>query len=125
MIKENEFYSILLKEKSKGALKVTTEAINIIPNYQLKDSPDFVLMIRLKVEMFSCQYTLEIPFPVELEKVGIEKALDDLWKFVSRKKYEITLPMLVVSEKTVLSDEKRGELTTSFNIAQIPERYVK
>jgi hypothetical protein len=125
MIKENEFYSILLKEKAKGILKVVAEDIEIIPNYQLKDSPDFVLILKLKIEMFSRTYLIEIPLPLELEKVGIDKALDDLTKFIDREKFEAILPMLVVSDKTVLSDEKEGKLKTVFKISQIPERYVR
>lgn len=125
MITEDEFYNILLKEKEKNNIKVITKDIEIIPNYKLKDSPDFVLIIKLRMNIFSQDFNIEVPLPIEIEKVGLNKAKDDLEKFVNREKFELILPMLIVSEKEILTEEKPRKLKTTFKLKQIPERAVK
>lgn len=125
MITEDEFYNILLKEKEKNNIKVITKDIEIIPNYKLKDSPDFVFIIKLRMNIFSQDFNIEVPLPIEIEKVGLNKAKDDLEKFVNREKFELILPMLIVSEKEILTEEKPRKLKTIFKLKQIPERAVK
>ncbi|MCK4735391.1 MAG: hypothetical protein KAT65_23260 [Methanophagales archaeon] len=125
MITEDDFYNILLKEKERGNIKIVTEKIEVIPNYKLKDSPDFVLKIKLKMSIFSRNLGIEVPIPIELEKVGMKEALKDLRKFIEREKFELILPMLIVSEKKILSREEEGKLKTRLKLKQIPEREVK
>lgn len=125
MITEDDFYNILLKEKEKSDIKIVTEKIEVIPNYKLKDSPDFVLKIKLKMSIFSQNLDIEVPIPVELEKVGMREALKDLRKFIGREKFELIIPMLIVSEKKILSQEEEGKLKTRLKLKQIPEREVK
>ena len=120
MISEDEFYAKLLEKKKNGELKVKIEDIEIVPNYKLRDSPDIVLILKLKLNLFSRDYDIEIPIPIEVEKVGLNSALEDLKKFVEREHFKLLLPMLVISEKGFMSDEKERYLKTKFKIKQIP-----
>lgn len=123
MIKEDELYNILLGEKSK--INIALEDIEIIPNYKLKDSPDFVLRIGLRLSLLSQDFKMEIPLPLELEKVGIPQALEDLQKFIARERFSLILPMLVISDKKIASKEKEERIKVKFKIRQIPYRLVK
>jgi len=122
-MKEDELYNILLKDKNK--IDVTLEDIGIIPNYKLKDSPDFVLRMRLRLQLLSQDFEIEIPLPLELEKVGIPQALEDLRKFIEREKFSLILPMLVISDKEIVSQEKEEKIKVKFKIRQIPYRLIK
>lgn len=124
-MKEDEFYNILLREKEKGDINVALENIDIIPNYKLGDSPDFVLKIRLKLLLLSQTFEVEIPIPIEIEKAGINEALIDLQKFIEREKFGLILPMFIVSEKRILTQEKEEKMKTMFKLRQIPYRMVK
>jgi hypothetical protein len=124
-MKEDEFYNILLRKKEKGEINVALENIEIIPNYKLTDSPDFVLKIRLKLSLLSQTFEVEIPIPIEIEKVGIDEALIDLQKFIEREKFGLILPMFIVSEKRILTQEKEEKMKTMFKLRQIPYRMVK
>lgn len=125
MMKENEFYGILLREKENDKINVTLEDIEIIPNYKLRDSPDFVLKIRLKLLLLSQTFEMEIPMPIELEKVGIDEALTDLRKFIERGKFGLILPMFIISDRQVITQEKEEKLKTIFKLKQIPYRLIK
>jgi hypothetical protein len=120
MISEDIFYAKLLENKKNGELKVKVEDIDIIPNYKLIDSPDIVLILKLKLNFFSRDYDIEIPIPVEVEKAGFHPALEDLRKFVEREHFKLLLPMIIISEKGFRSDEKEYPLKTKFKIKQIP-----
>lgn len=123
MIKEDELYNILLKEKNK--INIILEDIEIVPNYKLRDSPDFVLRVRLRLSLFSQDFEIEIPLPLELEKVGIPQALEDLQKFIEREKFSLILPMLVISDKEIASQENEEKIKVRFKIRQIPNRLVE
>ncbi|OYT28496.1 MAG: hypothetical protein B6U95_04015 [Thermofilum sp. ex4484_82] len=125
MMRENEFYDILLKEKENAKISVTLEGMEIIPNYKLKDSPDFVLKIRLKLSLLSQTFEIEIPIPIELEKSGIDEALVDLQKFIERERFSLTLPMLIVSDKKIAKREEERKIKTKFKLRQIPYRLIK
>lgn len=125
MMKEDELYHILLKEKEENKIVVTLEDIGITPNYKLKDSPDFVLRMKLRLQLFSQDFEIEIPLPLELEKVGIPQALEDLRKFIERGKFSLILPMLVISDKEIVSQEKEEKIKVKFKIRQIPYRLIK
>ena len=125
MIKEDEFYNTLLKERERSKINVSLEDIAIVPNYKLRDSPDFVLKIRLKLSLLSQNFEMEIPIPIELEKVGIDKALIDLRKFIKREKFALILPMFIISDKRVITQEREEKLKTKFKLRQIPYRLVR
>ena len=122
-MKEDDLYDILLREKSK--INIVLDDLEIIPNYKLQDSPDFVLRIILRLSLLSQDFKMEIPLPLELEKVGISEALEDLQKFITREKFSLSLPMLVVSDKNIIKSEEGGKIRVDFKIKQIPERLVR
>jgi len=124
MIKEDELYNKLLKLKEEGKINITLKDIEIIPNYKLKDSPDFVLKVILKLSLPFQDFKMEIPLPLELEKTGVPNALEDLQKFIEREKFSLILPMLVVSNKNILSQEKEEKIKVKFEIKQIPYRLI-
>jgi len=124
MIKEDELYNKLLKLKKEGKINITLKDIEIIPNYKLKDSPDFVLKVILKLSLPFQDFKMEIPLPLELEKTGVPNALEDLQKFIEREKFSLILPMLVVSNKNILSQEKEEKIKVKFEIKQIPYRLI-
>jgi len=125
MIKEDELYNKLLKLKEEGKINITLKDIEIIPNYKLKDSPDFVLKVILRLSLPFQDFKMEIPLPLELEKAGVPNALEDLQKFIEREKFSLILPMLVVSDKNILSQEKEEKIKVKFEIKQIPYRLIK
>jgi len=124
MIKDDELYNKLLKLKEEGKINITLKDIEIIPNYKLKDSPDFVLKVILKLSLPFQDFKMEIPLPLELEKTGVPNALEDLQKFIEREKFSLILPMLVVSNKNILSQEKEEKIKVKFEIKQIPYRLI-
>lgn len=124
MIKEDELYNKLLKLKEEGKINIALKDIEIIPNYKLKDSPDFVLKVILKLSLPFQDFKMEIPLPLELEKTGVPNALEDLQKFIEREKFSLILPMLVVSDKNILSQEKEEKIKVKFEIKQIPYRLI-
>lgn len=124
MIKEDELYNKLLKLKEEGKINITLKDIEIIPNYKLKDSPDFVLKVILRLSLPFQDFEMEIPLPLELEKTGVSNALEDLQKFIEREKFSLILPMLVVSDKNILSQEKEEKIKVKFEIKQIPYRLI-
>ena len=124
MIKDDELYNKLLKLKEEGKINITLKDIEIIPNYKLKDSPDFVLKVILRLSLPFQDFKMEIPLPLELEKTGVPNALEDLQKFIEREKFSLILPMLVVSDKNILSQEKEEKIKVKFKIKQIPYRLI-
>ena len=124
MIKEDELYNKLLKLKEEGKINIALKDIEIIPNYKLKDSPDFVLKVILRLSLPFQDFKMEIPLPLELEKTGVPNALEDLQKFIEREKFSLILPMLVVSDKNILSQEKEEKIKVKFEIKQIPYRLI-
>ncbi len=125
MMKEDEFYEILLEEKKSNKIKAVLKDIEIVPNYKLKDSPDLVLKLRLKLSLLSENFNMEIPIPIELEKVGIQQALEDLRKFVEREKFSLTLPMIVVSDNGISEQKEERTMKVMFKIKQRPFRLVR
>jgi len=122
MITEEEFYKVLLKEKENSKINIFLEDVEVVPNYKLKDSPDFVLKVRLKLSFLSQDLYMEIPLPIELEKGGIYQALEDLRKFVEREKFYLTLPMLIVSDKNSVIRKEERKMKTYFELIQVPYR---
>ncbi len=125
MIRNDELYNKLLRLKEEEKIKITLDNLEIIPNYKLKDSPDFVLKVTLKLSLPFQDFKMEIPLPIELEKTEIYAALKDLQKFIERENFCLILPMLVVSDKNILSCEKEEKMKVKFEIKQIPYRLIK
>jgi len=86
------------------------------------DSPDSIVWLKLNLEMFSEQFRVKIPLPVEAEAAGLDHAKEDLEKFIQRENYIAELPMLIVAEKGFDSDEESVKQRVSYNLEQIPER---
>lgn len=68
---------------------------------------------------------ISIPIPIEAEKVGSFAAMEDLKKFVSREKFAIEMPMLVVAESGFGSREEKAAFPVRFLVNQIPVRLLK
>lgn len=126
MLSEKELHNILLKEKKKeGKIRVYVEDIEIDPNYRISDSPDFVLVIKLKLQIFSREFDIRIPIPIELEKVGADPekenwgALEDLRKFIERKKRVLEIPMIVITKYYRTPFIKYVDLRTRTRIVQM------
>lgn len=121
-------YRALLKYKGKKA-KINIEdaeiciSLNPVDIHKV-DSPDCLLWVEISLKLLGQDLKLRIPVPVEAEKGGIYGgALDDLRKFVERKKYPISTPMLVVAEAGYDTKEQQPELfPVQFTINQIPIR---
>jgi hypothetical protein len=86
------------------------------------DSPDSIVWLKLNLEMFSEEFRVKIPLPVEAEAAGLDHAKEDLEKFIQRENYIAELPMLIVAEKGFDSDEESVKQRVSYNLEQIPER---
>jgi len=86
------------------------------------DSPDSIVWLKLNLEMFSEQFRVKIPLPVEAEAAGLDHAKEDLEKFIQRENYIAELPMLIVAEKGFDSDEESVKQRVSYKLEQIPER---
>ncbi|MCX5676477.1 MAG: hypothetical protein NTX87_15865 [Planctomycetota bacterium] len=125
-VDEQKVYSELLKYRLAGC--VTSEHTSIqlrlrpVDNHA-GDSPDFLLWVELEFDLFSQPVKLAIPIPVEAEKGGIAGgALDDLRKFVDRRKHVIQIPMIVVSEAGYDTKQQTEQCETRFTIHQVPVR---
>jgi len=125
-VDEQKVYSELLKYRLDG--RVTSEHASIqlrlrpVDNHA-GDSPDFLLWVELEFDLFSQPVKLAIPIPVEAEKGGIAGgALDDLRKFVDRRKHVIQIPMIVVSEAGYDTKQQTEQCETRFTIHQVPVR---
>jgi hypothetical protein len=127
-VDENIVFQSLLKYRLQES--VTTE--NVTVNLQLRpknnhvgDSPDFILWLDVEFELFGQNVKVEVPIPVEAEKGGIlGGALDDLRKFVDRRKHLIQVPMIVVAEQGFRTKEQTEQFPTRFTITQIPIRRI-
>jgi|SRR5581483_6657276 len=90
------------------------------------DSPDFFLWVEIRFALFGQPVKIAVPVPVEAEKGGIYGgALDDLRKFLDRKKHLAEIPMLVVAESGYATKEQDEALTTHFTISQVPIRQLE
>ncbi|NJE13776.1 hypothetical protein [Thermococcus sp. LS2] len=118
---EDDFYSTLIDAINNEDITVKIKPLNLIPNYK-RNSPDFVLILNLTLKFFSYYFDIELPIPIELEKAGINAALEDLRKFVERKHFEVKLPMIVVSgDSTPRRKTEEYNFPVRFEIKQISE----
>jgi hypothetical protein len=122
-------YNALLRYKGEGKIKVEDAEIsfslNPIDIHDI-DSPDCLLWADISLKMFGQNLKLRVPIPVEAEKGGIYGgALEDLKKFIERKKYPLELPMLVIAEAGYDTKEQYEILPVRITINQIPVRLLE
>lgn len=125
-VKEEDVYAALIKYAGKGELfKIGKSEIQVSLRPQdthIGDSPDFILWLEVSLKVFEQNLRVKVPIPVEAEVGGIDKALEDLDKFVKRGHHPLEIPMLVVATKGFRSSEQHEKLPVHFMIKQIPER---
>ena len=128
-VNEREVYNILLKYKGRGKVNIQGTEVDIALNpvdIHEVDSPDCLLWIEVSLRVFGQDLQLRIPIPVEAEKGGIYGgALEDLKKFVERRKYPIEVPMLVIAEAGYDSKEQIEAFPVRFSLSQIPIRLLQ
>ena len=128
-VNEKEVYHALLKYKGTGKVDIggadISVALNPVDIHEV-DSPDCILWVDISLKLIGQNLKLRIPIPVEAEKGGIYGgALEDLKKFVERRKYSIEIPMLVIAEAGYNTTEQSESLPVRFRISQIPVRLLK
>ena len=125
-VKEEDVYATLIKYAGKGErFKIGKAEIQVSLQPQdihIGDSPDFILWLEVSLKVFEQNMIVKVPIPVEAEAGGIDKALEDLNKFVKRGHYPLEVPMLVVATKGFRASEQHEKLPVHFMIKQIPER---
>ncbi|MEX2287748.1 MAG: hypothetical protein WD648_11705 [Planctomycetaceae bacterium] len=125
-VDERKVFNALLRYRTRQ--KVLTEATNIEIEFRpvdnsVGDSPDFLLWLEVRFELFGQPVKVVVPIPVEAEKGGIHGgALEDLRKLIERRKHLAEIPMMVVSESGYDSMEQIKDLATRFQISQVPVR---
>jgi hypothetical protein len=128
-VNEREVYNILLKYKGRGKVNIQGTEVDIALNpvdIHEVDSPDCLLWIEVSLRVFGQDLQLRIPIPVEAEKGGIYGgALEDLKKFVERRKYPIEVPMLVIAEAGYDSKEQIEAFPVRFSLSQSPIRLLQ
>jgi hypothetical protein len=125
-VDESKVFDALLKYRLEGRIESGHVSVQIrlrpIDNHA-GDSPDFLLWVEVQFELFGQPIQISVPIPVEAEKGGIYGgALEDLRKFVERRKHVIQVPMVVVSEAGYDSKEQEELCATKFSIIQVPVR---
>lgn len=128
-VNEEKLYNSLLKFKGDKQISIgeaeVDVSINPIDIHNI-DSPDYLLWINLSIKLYGQELKVRVPIPVEAEKGGIYGgALEDLKKFVERKKYTIELPMLVIAESGFQTREQKEIFPVRFTINQIPIRLLE
>jgi len=125
-VNEKEVYHALLKYKGTGKVNIGEAEVCVDLNpvdIHKVDSPDFILWVNISLKLIGQDLRLRIPIPVEAEKGGIYGgALEDLKKFVERRKYSIEIPMLVIAEMGYDTREQNESLPVQFTISQMPVR---
>ena len=128
-VREKEVYNALLKHAARGGpFKVGKVEIQVSLQPQdihIGDSPDFILWLEVSLRLFAQDFRVKIPIPIEAEGTGIDRALEDLEKFIERGNYPIDLPMLVVAAKGYNALDRLGKLPVRFIVKQIPMRLLE
>lgn len=124
-VQEEDVHDALLRYAGEETVEIGDGEVDIeiTPvDIHTIDSPDSILWLKLKLEMFSEEFRVKIPLPVEAEAAGLDHAKEDLEKFIHRENYVAELPMLIVAEKGFNGDEESVKQRISYNLDQIPER---
>jgi hypothetical protein len=125
-VDERKIYKVLSKIKGKGEISVYNAVINVSlspEDIHEVDSPDYLLWVDISLKLYGQDLKLRVPIPIEAEKGGIHAGvLNDLQKFIGRRRYPIELPMLVIAEAGYDSKEVTESFPVRFAINQIPVR---
>ena len=124
-VQEEDVHDALLRYAGEGSVKIGDGEIDIgiTPvDIHTIDSPDCLLWLEVKLEIFSEEFHLKIPLPVEAEAAGLNHAKEDLEKFIERENHIANLPMMIIAEKGFDADEESVNQRISYNLKQIPER---
>jgi hypothetical protein len=128
-VTEKKVHAALLRYRGKGQTNIQGTRIDISldpEDIHTFDSPDILLWVSISLRLFGQDLRLRIPIPIEAEKGGIYGgALEDLTKFIERKKYALEVPMLVVAEAGYDSKGESGTLPVKFTLRQIPVRLLE
>jgi hypothetical protein len=127
-VREKEVHKSLLKLKGEKTISIGKTEILVSLNpvdVHGVGRPDHILWFESTMKIFGQSLELRIPIPIEDEKNGIDEAIEDLNAFVERKKYNIEIPMLVISEAGYAKREELRNFPTKFLISQIPVRRLK
>ncbi len=124
-VREEDVYNALLRFKGKEKVEIGNAEITIeltpVDIHNI-DSPDSILWINISLKLFGQNLRLRVPIPVEAEKHGIDDAVEDLDKFVERRRYPVEIPMLVIAEAGYKKREEDRTFPVKFTITQIPIR---
>lgn len=124
-VQEEDVHDALLKYAGEGSVEIGDGEVDIeiTPvDIHTIDSPDSILWLDVKLNMFSEELQVKLPLPIEAEAAGLDHAKEDLEKFIERENYIAELPMLIVAEKGFDGDEEDVEQRVTYNLKQIPER---
>ena len=123
-VTERDVYSSLLEYAGRSApiaVGKTQVTVELEPqDTHVRESPDALLWVIVKIRVFEQNIRMRVPILVEAEKTGLDDALDDLRKFIERKRFPIEIPMLVVSAKGSDTARQGGEIIANFEIRQLP-----
>lgn len=125
-VDEGKVLSALLTLRASGTAIIDGQEIGIkidpVDNHA-GDSPDFLLWLEVGLHAFGQALKVRVPIPVEAEKGGIDGgAMEDLSKFVERRRHRVQLPMLVVAEAGYDVRKDSRDLPAELTIIQVPIR---
>src|SRR5688500_16205780 len=125
-VDESKVFNALLALRGGGIVQLGDQQLLVevepIDNHS-GDSPDFLLWIKLTFAIFGQHVQVRLPIPVEAEKGGIDGgALDDLTKFLERRRHLFQVPMLVVAESGYDERTQECDVPTVITILQVPMR---
>jgi hypothetical protein len=125
-VEESKVFNALLSLRTSGTVSLDGRQISIkiepVDNH-VGDSPDFFLWLEIELIALGQNLRIRVPIPVEAEKGGIYGgAIEDLQKFIERKRHPIELPMLVVAEAGYDDRQERIDLPAVVTMLQIPIR---
>lgn len=124
-VEEDKVFNSLLSLRGSGTVLVGDREIRLkidpVDNH-FGDSPDFILWLEIAFDAFGQELRLRVPIPVEAEKGGIGAAMEDIDKFVERRRHLLQLPMLVVAEAGYDMRQESIDMPAQITISQIPIR---
>jgi len=122
---EQRVYQSLRQYRGEGVVDVgpTTMHVSLdTEDVHTWTSPDFILWMNVRLELFGHRLSIRLPIPVEAEKAGWKAAIEDLDKFAEREQFSLELPMIVVADAGTHDETTRRHLNSLIHIRQIPVR---
>jgi hypothetical protein len=127
-VDESRVFNALLSYRLSGEMVSEGHSIHVKiepDDTHAGDSPDFLLWVEVSLKLFGQFMRVRVPVPIEAEKGGIDGgALDDLRKFIDRRRCKVQLPMLVIAESGYDERLTERDLPADVTIVQIPVRAV-